>query len=132
VIGFAVNCILVEDAISKLGAALVLVAVDMRATWSSNRHRKPSTPRPRVGLEFAGGRRLKGTAPLRRAGRQDRRPQTLADYTQGGLTNDSLSYTQKLHHIDGRDPSLREGLLEKAADRLGARGDIRLFATPIV
>src|SRR6476469_5685269 len=40
---------------------------------------------------------------LRRTGRQDRRPQTLADYTQGGLTNDSLSYTRKLHHIDGRD-----------------------------
>jgi hypothetical protein len=37
---------------------------------------------------------------------QDRRPQTLADYTQGGLTNDSLSYTRKLHHIDGRDPSI--------------------------
>jgi hypothetical protein len=35
---------------------------------------------------------------------QDRRPQTLADYTQGGLTNASLSYTRKLHHIDGRDP----------------------------
>jgi molecular chaperone IbpA len=32
-----------------------------------------------------------------------RRPQTPADYTQGGLTNDSLSYTRKLHHIDGRD-----------------------------
>ena len=27
-----------------------------------------------------------------------------ADYTHGGLTNDSLSYTRKLHHIDGRDP----------------------------
>ena len=37
---------------------------------------------------------------LRRAGRQDRRPQTLADCTQGGLTNDPLSYTRKLHHID--------------------------------
>jgi hypothetical protein len=36
-------------------------------------------------------------------GRQDRRPQAVADYTQGGLTNDPLSYTRKLHHIDGRD-----------------------------
>ena len=42
---------------------------------------------------------------LRRTARQDRRPQTVADYTQGGLTNDSLSYTRKLHHIDGRDPA---------------------------
>ena len=36
--------------------------------------------------------------------RQDCRPQAIADYTQGGLTNDRLSYTRKLHHIDGRDP----------------------------
>ena len=42
---------------------------------------------------------------LRRAGRQARRPQAVADYTQGGLTNDTLSYTRKLHHIDGRDRS---------------------------
>ena len=40
---------------------------------------------------------------LRRAGRQARRPQAFADYTQGGLTNEPLSYTRKLHHIDGRD-----------------------------
>ena len=33
----------------------------------------------------------------------DCRPQAVADYTQGGLTNDRLSYTRKLHHIDGRD-----------------------------
>ncbi len=39
------------------------------------------------------------------AGRQARRPQAVADYTQGGLTNDTLSYTRKLHHIDGRDPN---------------------------
>ena len=26
--------------------------------------------------------------------------------TQGGLTNDRLSYLRKLHHIDGRDLSL--------------------------
>ena len=26
-------------------------------------------------------------------------------YTQDGLTNDTLSYTRKLHHIDGRDPA---------------------------
>ena len=32
-----------------------------------------------------------------------RRPQAVADYTQGGLTNEPLSYTRKLHHIDGRD-----------------------------
>ena len=40
------------------------------------------------------------------AGRQARRPQAVADYTQGGLTNDSLSYTRKLHRIDGRDRRL--------------------------
>ena len=34
---------------------------------------------------------------------QSGRPQAVADYTQGGLTNDTLSYTLKLHHIDGRD-----------------------------
>jgi hypothetical protein len=38
-----------------------------------------------------------------RAGRHDCRPQAVADYTQGGLTNDRLSYIRKLHHIDGRD-----------------------------
>src|SRR5271156_5052525 len=54
-------------------------------------------------------RRLADAEPLHadrglcRAGRQDRRPQAVADYTQGGLTNDPLSYTRKLHHIDGRD-----------------------------
>ena len=42
-------------------------------------------------------RRLRGT------GRQDRRPQALADYTQGSLTNEPLSYTRRLHHVDGRD-----------------------------
>ncbi len=40
---------------------------------------------------------------LRGAGRQDRRPQPLADYTQGSLTNEPLSYTRRLHHVDGRD-----------------------------
>ena len=47
---------------------------------------------------------------LRRAGRQARRPQAVADYTQGGLTNEPLSYTRKLHHIDGRDPKPRRSM----------------------
>jgi hypothetical protein len=39
-------------------------------------------------------------------------PQTLADNTQGGLTNDSLSYTRKLHHIDGRDHQVERRAFE--------------------
>jgi hypothetical protein len=46
-------------------------------------------------------------------GRQARRPQAVAYYTQGGLTNDTLSYTRKLHHIDGRDRVLSNNDIRK-------------------
>lgn len=39
--------------------------------------------------------------------------QAVADWTQGGLTNDRLSYTRKLHHIDGRDPLANKPLREE-------------------
>ena len=59
------------------------------------------------------GRRKIATCRSRasqRAGRKDCRPQAVADYTQGGLTNEPLSYTRQLHHIDGRDPRRGEGV----------------------
>lgn len=39
--------------------------------------------------------------------------QAVADWTQGGLTNDRLSDTRKLHHIDGRDPLANKPLREE-------------------
>src|SRR6202167_6014937 len=77
----------------------------MSSASSRTRNRSCGSSAPFSWSRTTIGRRRIATSDrgLRRAGRQDRRPQTLADYTQGGLTNDSLSYTRKLHHIDGRD-----------------------------
>jgi hypothetical protein len=61
----------------------------------------PNPPRRRL----ADAKSLHADRGLRSAGRKDPRPQAVADYTQGGLTNEPLSYTRKLHHIDGRDPA---------------------------
>src|ERR1700722_5527196 len=70
-------------------------------TYPARRRRSHGAER-----RLADAKSLHADRGLRRAGRQDRRPQALADYTQGGLTNDRLSYTRKLHHVDGRDPKI--------------------------
>ena len=54
---------------------------------------------------------------------QPTRPPTsaVADYTQGSLINDPLSYTRKLHHIDGRDQCSSGAQDRRRGSRRGAR-----------